>query len=188
MHFSLPNDLMPPICHMAACEQGKARFCLAHREPGHVCVRSRKCEHLDGCLQRALYRDLELGVHLCGKHLRYLAVARAYANSSLNNASALHDMHAAVRLVPDRCWHRDCNRCGIYGKPGPELVKGLKAIEKQIGGGGGGGVVVGVGVGGGGDDKELGLDVRGEPARGAKERFCRRHRRPGASLALGDSV
>jgi len=77
----------------------KARFCMLHREPEHVCLRIRHCEHFEGCRQRALY--VELGLHVCGKHLRCLTV--------------LKSGKAALRLTTGKCWHAGCSGLGIYG-------------------------------------------------------------------------
>ena len=77
----------------------KARFCMLHREPEHVCLRIRHCEHFEGCRQRALY--VELGLHVCGKHLRCLTV--------------LKSGKAALLLTTGKCWHAGCSGLGIYG-------------------------------------------------------------------------
>ena len=145
--------------------EGKARFCAAHREPGHICVRARKCEHLEGCMKRALYHDRARGVYVCGTHRYYLTVKPT----------------KAVRLASDRCSHDGCNLSGIYGRvdygsPGLNVSLSMSFDKLQNGS---------RLVAAGGAHHKAGARPTGAQGKahgklvGGKERFCAAHRRPG---------
>lgn len=77
-YYMLPHERMPRLCAEDSCDRQcyygttyrRPVFCPDHRQPGMVNVKSRRCDHPDGCLAQPAHTTPSMEKRYCTFHAR----------------------------------------------------------------------------------------------------------------------